>query len=169
MYWFTLTRLIACFRRFMILAALRSHALLLSIAVWRRMACPTASPPGFLQLQFRQRRLAPNSISSYTAGICLTGRRVNFGRIDLQVTFDDPGAYRRPWTVPVNVTFAPDTDLLEAVCNENESQGTQHLIGRLRSGGSLFHRDAGRICRDVSAPSNCEASLQKRAGSQRRE
>jgi hypothetical protein len=56
-------------------------------------------------------------------------RRVNFGRVDLQVTFDDPGAYRRPWTVPVAVTLAPDTELLEFVCNENESRRTS-LTGR---------------------------------------
>jgi hypothetical protein len=54
-------------------------------------------------------------------------RRVNFGRIELQVTFEDPGAYRRAWTVPVNVTLAPDTDLLEFGC-----EGTRRpsLTGR---------------------------------------
>ena len=43
-------------------------------------------------------------------------RRMSVGRIELQVTFEDPAAYRRAWTVPVNVTLAPDTDLLEFVC-----------------------------------------------------
>jgi hypothetical protein len=49
-------------------------------------------------------------------------QRRNVGTIDLQVTLEDEGAYTRPWTVPVSVTLAPDTDLLEYVCNENESR-----------------------------------------------
>jgi hypothetical protein len=49
-------------------------------------------------------------------------QRRNVGSIDLQVTLEDKGAYTRPWTVPVNVTLAPDTDLLEYVCNENDSR-----------------------------------------------
>jgi hypothetical protein len=48
--------------------------------------------------------------------------RRNVGAIDLQVTLEDKGAYTRPWTVPVTVVLAPDTDLLEYVCNENESR-----------------------------------------------
>jgi len=49
-------------------------------------------------------------------------QRRNVGIIDLQVTLEDKGAYARPWTVPVSVMLAPDTDLLEYVCNENESR-----------------------------------------------
>jgi len=49
-------------------------------------------------------------------------QRRNVGAIDLQVTLEDKGAYTRPWTVPVTVVLAPDTDLLEYVCNENESR-----------------------------------------------
>jgi hypothetical protein len=44
-------------------------------------------------------------------------RRTSFGRIELQVTFEDPGAYRRPWTVPVSLMFAADTDMMESVCD----------------------------------------------------
>jgi hypothetical protein len=51
-------------------------------------------------------------------------RRVTVGRMDLEITFEDPGAYRRPWTVPVSVVLAPDTDLLEYVCHENETRRT---------------------------------------------
>ena len=49
-------------------------------------------------------------------------QRRNVGTIDLQVTLEDKGAYTRPWTVPATVVLAPDTDLLEYVCNENESR-----------------------------------------------
>jgi hypothetical protein len=56
-------------------------------------------------------------------------RRVSFGRIDLQVTLSDPGLYARPWTIPVRVALAADTELLEYVCNENETRRT-NLVGR---------------------------------------
>ena len=56
-------------------------------------------------------------------------RRRDFGHIDLQLTLEDPGAYAKPWTIPVEVTLRPDTDLLEYVCNENQKDAT-HLVGR---------------------------------------
>jgi hypothetical protein len=56
-------------------------------------------------------------------------RRTSFGHMDLQVTFDDPKAYARPWTVSYGVTFAPDTEMLEFVCAENEKD-REHLVGR---------------------------------------
>ena len=57
-------------------------------------------------------------------------RRVNLGRMDLQVTLRDPAAYRREWTVPVMVTLASDTELLEQVCNETGPAGRTNLTGR---------------------------------------
>ena len=47
-------------------------------------------------------------------------RRRDFGHLDLGVTFEDPGVYSRPWTVTVPLDLFPDTELLEAVCKENE-------------------------------------------------
>ncbi|HET9010916.1 MAG TPA: hypothetical protein VFN38_03840, partial [Gemmatimonadaceae bacterium] len=47
-------------------------------------------------------------------------RRVNMGRLEIDVTIDDPKAYTRPWTVRVNQRLLADTDLIEFVCNENE-------------------------------------------------
>jgi hypothetical protein len=47
-------------------------------------------------------------------------RRRDFGHLDVKVTFDDPGAYARPWTVSVPMEIFPDTELLEAVCEEKE-------------------------------------------------
>jgi hypothetical protein len=58
-------------------------------------------------------------------------RRVDFGRIQLQITFDDPNAYAKSWTIPVDVTLVPDTELLENVCHENEKDRT-HLVGSLQ-------------------------------------
>src|SRR5437762_8488015 len=46
-------------------------------------------------------------------------RRRDFGHLDVKVTFDDPGAYARPWTVSVPMQLFPDTELLENVCKES--------------------------------------------------
>jgi hypothetical protein len=47
-------------------------------------------------------------------------RRPTFGRLEIDVTIDDPKAYTRPWTVRVNQRLLADTDLIEFVCAENE-------------------------------------------------
>jgi hypothetical protein len=56
-------------------------------------------------------------------------RRTSFGHMDAQITFDDPKAYTRAWTVSFGVRYAPDDDMLEYVCRENERDST-HLVGR---------------------------------------
>jgi hypothetical protein len=60
----------------------------------------------------------------HTEALRITERfeRRSIGTMDLRVTLEDTGAYRRPWTVSVRMVLAPDTDLLEYVCNENESR-----------------------------------------------
>ena len=56
-------------------------------------------------------------------------RRVNYGRLEIEVTVDDAKAYTKPWTVTLNQTILPDTDLLEYHCNENEKDRV-HLVGQ---------------------------------------
>ena len=53
-------------------------------------------------------------------------RRRDIGHLDLDVTFDDPGAYVKPWTVSVPLELFPDTEVLEFVCRENE-KSTMHM------------------------------------------
>ena len=67
----------------------------------------------------------------HTEALRLTERyhRRDVGHLDLQVTFDDPKAYTRPWTIPVEFDLVPDGQLIEYVC-ENE-RDSQHLIGKL--------------------------------------
>jgi Domain of unknown function (DUF3471) len=55
-------------------------------------------------------------------------RRRDAGHIDLQVTLDDPKAYTRAWTLPVELDLVPDGDLIEYVC-ENERDAV-HLVGK---------------------------------------
>src|SRR5712691_9323492 len=56
-------------------------------------------------------------------------RRRDFGNMDLQITYNDPEAYNKPWTVPFQVRLLADNELLETVCNENE-RDRDHMVGR---------------------------------------
>jgi hypothetical protein len=50
-------------------------------------------------------------------------RRPSYGRMEIDVTIDDPKLYTRPWTVRVNQKIMPDQELLEFVCLENQRFG----------------------------------------------
>jgi hypothetical protein len=56
-------------------------------------------------------------------------RRRDFGNLDLEVTFEDRAVYARPWTVAVRAELAPDTELIEYVCNESKSD-LNRLVGK---------------------------------------
>jgi len=47
-------------------------------------------------------------------------RRPNFGTLQITITVDDPKAYTRPWTVTLDQAIVVDSDMLEAMCLENE-------------------------------------------------
>ena len=72
-----------------------------------------------------------NSGHPGTEALRLTERfhRRDFGHIDLEITIDDPKAYTKPWTVNLQFTANPDTDLIEYVCDENEKD-LKHLVGK---------------------------------------
>jgi hypothetical protein len=57
-------------------------------------------------------------------------RRMDFGHMQLEMTFDDPKTYRRPFTIKVPVNFLPDDDLIENVCLENEKDRGR-LVGKI--------------------------------------
>ncbi|HEV2201763.1 MAG TPA: hypothetical protein VGR73_18235 [Bryobacteraceae bacterium] len=66
----------------------------------------------------------------HTEALRVTERyhRRDVGHLDLQVTFDDPKAYAKPWTLPVELNLVPDGQMLEYVC-ENEKDKV-HLVGQ---------------------------------------
>src|ERR1700730_2654791 len=66
----------------------------------------------------------------HTEALRLTERyhRRDAGHIDLRVTFDDPKAYTRSWTLSMELDLVPDGDLIEYVC-ENE-RDKPHLVGK---------------------------------------
>jgi hypothetical protein len=66
----------------------------------------------------------------HTEALRVTERfhRRDAGHIDLQVTLDDPKAYTRAWTLPVELDLMPGGDLIEYFC-ENERDAV-HLVGK---------------------------------------
>ncbi|PWU06753.1 MAG: hypothetical protein C5B51_11620 [Terriglobia bacterium] len=75
----------------------------------------------------------------HTEALRVTERyhRRDTGHLDLKITFDDPQAYTRPWTIPVVFDLMPDGDLIEYIC-ENE-RDAPHLVGKR---GEEFHASA---------------------------
>jgi hypothetical protein len=69
--------------------------------------------------------------SPMTAGAKVTERfrRINYGRLEVDVTVDDLKAYTRPWTVTLTQLLVPDTDLLDYHCLDNERDRT-HMVGK---------------------------------------
>jgi hypothetical protein len=56
-------------------------------------------------------------------------RRPKFGRLEVQLTVNDPKAYTRPWSATRYLTLALDTELIEDVCNEN-NKNLPHMVGK---------------------------------------
>ena len=54
-------------------------------------------------------------------------RRRDAGHIDLQVTIEDPKAYNRKWTLPVDLDLMADGELIEYIC---EDRSKPHLVGK---------------------------------------
>jgi len=52
--------------------------------------------------------------------------RRDFGHIDLEIRYDDPKYYTRPFTNKTTLNLIPDSDIIEFVCTENEKD-LQHL------------------------------------------
>jgi hypothetical protein len=46
--------------------------------------------------------------------------RRDFGHLDVEMTFDDPTMYTKPFSIKVTWDLWPDSDIFEFVCNENE-------------------------------------------------
>ena len=46
-------------------------------------------------------------------------RRVNYGRMEIDITVDDPKVYTKPWTVRHLQDIMPDGELIEFICEEN--------------------------------------------------
>jgi len=55
-------------------------------------------------------------------------RRVDFGHMQFQITFDDPETLTKPLSLSLAVNYRADTEMLENVCNES-SWDKAHMVG----------------------------------------
>jgi hypothetical protein len=53
-------------------------------------------------------------------------QRTDFGHLRIDVTFTDPVTFVKPLSIVVNMELAPDTEMLESVCEVN----SDHWVGR---------------------------------------
>jgi hypothetical protein len=56
-------------------------------------------------------------------------RRRDFGHLDVEMTFDDPVMYTRPFSIHFSYDSLPDSDVFETICNENEKDHA-HMRGK---------------------------------------
>jgi hypothetical protein len=56
-------------------------------------------------------------------------RRPSYGKLEIEITIDDPKAYTAPFTVTVKQNLAVDTELVDSSCLENEKDWP-HMIGK---------------------------------------
>jgi hypothetical protein len=68
-------------------------------------------------------------------------RRRDFGHLELEVTFDDPKTFARPFTLRMEKTLTPDTEIIEDVC-ENE-RDSSHLESGVKVAPAILAKYAG--------------------------
>ena len=67
------------------------------------------------------RRSAGTSVGICRAARCHISRgRPNFGRLEIELTIDDPKVYTKPFTVNLTEDFEADTELIDEFCLEGE-------------------------------------------------
>ena len=76
---------------------------------------------------------------SHTEALRITERyrRPNFGHLQVEVTFTDPGAYVKPWSFTSNMTLAADTEMLEAICERSSDDWEGSLADAANRGVSV--------------------------------
>ena len=56
-------------------------------------------------------------------------RRPDLGHLEIHTIIDDPGAYRTAWDLRQVADLAPNEEIQEFICNEN-NQDAAHLVGK---------------------------------------
>ncbi len=66
---------------------------------------------------------------SHTEALGMTERyrRPDFGRLQVEVTFTDPGAFTEPWGFTLEMELAADTEMIESVCERNSEDWVGNL------------------------------------------
>jgi hypothetical protein len=68
-------------------------------------------------------------------------RRTDFGHLELDMTFDDPKSFTKPFTLHMSKNYTADTEILEDIC-ENEVSRT-HLTSGIKVSPQLLAKYAG--------------------------
>jgi hypothetical protein len=68
-------------------------------------------------------------------------RRPDFGHLELEVTFDDPKTFAKPFTLRMVKPYIADTEIFEDVC-ENE-RDRDHLLGGFKVAPEVLAKYAG--------------------------
>ena len=55
--------------------------------------------------------------------------RPDLGHLEIQITVDDAGAYRKPWTAGKTASLVLNDEIQESICNENNLDA-DHLVGK---------------------------------------
>lgn len=82
-------------------------------------------------------------------------RRIDFGHMQFQITFDDPETLARPLSISLPVNYMADTEMQESICNENE-RDRAHFTGKLSDGVKL---SAGTLAKYVGTYGSIVVSL----------
>ena len=79
---------------------------------------------------FNDKTWLHNEGLSHTEGLRVTERyrRLDFGHLQVDVTYEDPGTFDAPLHAAFAMEFAADDQLLEVVCSE-ASEGRNHWVG----------------------------------------
>jgi hypothetical protein len=56
--------------------------------------------------------------------------RLDYGHMELEITYEDPGTFTGPVRATVDLVLRPDAAMLEVVCNESET-GRRHYSGEI--------------------------------------
>ncbi len=56
-------------------------------------------------------------------------RRPDLGHLELEITYEDPGTFTKPWKVRQVAELAPGEEIWEYICNEN-NQDAEHMVGK---------------------------------------
>jgi hypothetical protein len=67
----------------------------------------------------------------HTTGLHVIERytRRDYGNMEIQVTIEDPETYKKPWVINRVASLETEIDMIEFVCNENNSD-VLHMVGK---------------------------------------
>jgi hypothetical protein len=66
-------------------------------------------------------------------------RRADFGHLEVEVTYTDPGAYAKPWGFTAKMALAADTEILESICERSSEHWAGSLSDAANQGVSVGH------------------------------